>query len=118
MTDEPAPSPSMHGLRKSAPERPLPFILTREVAKEAFDKGVDLGTGFAMVSSTPDGLLYQPITQEEFYATGDSFFGESMVQAARRKQRELMELCREALDEITGTRSLGGNIGGNGSEDT
>lgn len=102
------------------------FILTDE-RMQTF--GVDFGTKVAAVvmTWTPDGLKYQPITEQEFYATGtdimddslpplsnrqlsgiaDKLAGEGLVTETLRKQREMIDKVRAELDKITGILPLG-----------
>lgn len=126
MTDEPAAPPVDHTidalrymmarLNRPQPEKRLPTILTPEVAKDALDLGVEVGSAFMVVKWTPEGLRYEPITEKEFYASGADIMGESLPETIIRQQREMIDQCRAEIDAIGGIRSIGGNIGGNGSD--
>lgn len=131
VTDEPEGPPIEHTidalrymmarLNRPQPEKRLPIILTPDVAKDAFDSGVDLGSAFVVVTWTPDGLRYEPITEAEFYASGVDIMGESVPEGVERHwipRPQWMRMAGFKMADLEGIEPSGGNIGGNASEDT
>lgn len=130
VTDEPEAPPVDHTidalrymmarLDRPQPEKRLPTILTPEVAKAALDFGVEMGSAFMIMKWTPEGVRYEQIPEEVFYGT-ENDMGASVPEGVERHwitRPQWMRLAGYKVDESEDDNSRGGNIGGNGSEDT
>lgn len=125
VTDEPEAPPVDHTidalrymmarLNRSQPEKRLPTILTPEVAKDAIDQGIDLGSAFAVAKWSDEFNL----NDEQMKAIGMD------VGAVSKGAIYVTTWTPEGLrhTEIPTADFYmpdphGGNIGGNGSDST